>query len=202
MAASGWVLVFQRLFVVICFELFKLVVHAGQAILWRLSGTAQRVRESYRPENYDRCAQVRPLCSMGVGDCFVKATGSGEVIISLLVLLVGPLCPPVRPSCPGKFDRWMQVVENGVPAGEIVVLAGERDGCVFRRIRSVCSGELPSPSMSLQAVNKCVLQVSDTDNHRSENRAAPMTEPVVRTWYGVPTRYTTKAANGARVATR
>jgi len=55
---SGWPLFFQRLVIMLGFMLFRFIFMTIQKVYWHFNGTADRIRESRKPENYSRCAHV------------------------------------------------------------------------------------------------------------------------------------------------
>ena len=54
---GNWLLV-QRLVTTALYNLLRIVFIAVQRVCWQLNGTAQKLRESRLPENYDRSAHV------------------------------------------------------------------------------------------------------------------------------------------------
>lgn len=58
MILFGWPLFFKRLIAHIGFTFLRIIFTTPRNVLWRLNGTAAKVRESRLPENYERCVHV------------------------------------------------------------------------------------------------------------------------------------------------
>ena len=54
---GNWLLV-QRLVTIVLYKMLRLVFITVQRAYWQLNGTAQKLRESRLPHNYDRSAHV------------------------------------------------------------------------------------------------------------------------------------------------
>lgn len=64
----GWPLFLQRFAKRLGFVLYRFFYMTIQHVNWQINGTAEKIRESRRPENYDRCAQVLDIVSFNQFD--------------------------------------------------------------------------------------------------------------------------------------